>query len=388
MTHPDEEHKHMPRRWIGCPIEEDYFKPNRKEGKIQRKMASAKDRSKYKKTDQEKYLKNLERDQEVKLSKHEWLEGRVLSIMSQGIVVDWHNQKINCVLKGLLKKDKTQAKNLITVGDVVLFEKTSDTEGVIAQVKPRQTILSRADNLSRRKEQIIAANIDQVLITISVVNPPLKVPLVDRYIIAARKGRMAPVIVINKVDLLQEQEGYEQELIQKEQELYQEFIHAYAVAGIPVISVSVRQEIGLDALRQIMYHKTSVFSGQSGVGKSSLINAMTGLNLRIGEVVEKTKKGSHTTTTTQLLPLDCGGWCVDTPGIKSFGIWDLKNDEVESYFSEIHEYGLSCKFPDCTHTHEEDCAVMQALDREEISLLRYESYQALIESVGEKHRRR
>lgn len=159
-------------RWIRCPIEEEYLGQNRKEGKMRRKIASAKDRSKYKKTDQAKYLKSIEKDKKAKLNKQIWLEGRVLTIMPQGIMVDWQGEIVSCVLKGLLKKEKTHAKNLVAVGDFVLFEKTADGEGIIGHIKPRQTILSRADNLSRRKEQLIAVNIDQVIITVSVVHPP------------------------------------------------------------------------------------------------------------------------------------------------------------------------------------------------------------------------
>lgn len=369
-------------------LEEHYFGQNRKESKMERKRASSKDRSKYKKTDQEKYLKSLEKDRESKLAKQDWLEGRVLSVMPQGIVVDWNGERISCVIKGMLKKDKTQAKNLVVVGDFVLFEKVHEKEGIIAHVKPRKTILSRADNLSRRKEQLIAANIDQVLITVSTVNPPLKPPLVDRYIIATQKGGMEPIIVVNKVDLLEE--GIEDPgfLVEVEREIYQEFLTAYQQAGIKVIPVSTRTGFGIDHLKDAMRDKASVFSGQSGVGKSSLINAVTGLDLRVGETVERTKKGSHTTTTAHLLPLSFGGWCIDTPGIKSFGVWDLKKEEIEQYFSEIHECGLACKFLDCTHSHEQDCAVIQALEREEISPMRYESYQALVESVQAEHLRR
>jgi ribosome biogenesis GTPase len=115
---------------------------------------------------------------------------------------------------------------------------------------------------------------------------------------------------------------------------------------------------------------------------------VTGLDLRVGETVERTKKGSHTTTTTQLIPLEFGGWCVDTPGIKSFGVWDLDRDEVEGYFPEIHECGLDCKFPDCTHSHEEHCAVQQAVEEGRISFVRYMSYQVLMETINEKHVRR
>lgn len=383
------EHDHsLPRRWIRCSVEEEYLGQNRKEGKMKRKMAIAKDRSKYKKTDQEKYLKSVEKDKKAKLGKQDWLEGRVLSIMPQGIIVDWQGEIISCVLKGLLKKEKTHAKNLVAVGDFVLFEKTAEGEGIIGHVKPRRTILSRADNLSRRKEQLIAVNIDQVIITASVVNPPFKSFIIDRYIIATRKGGMEPLIVINKIDLLEDNEDYDPILLEVERELYQEALRAYAAAGIPLISVSAVQGKGMDDLKQAMRDKSSVFSGPSGVGKSSLINGITGLDLRIGEIVEKTKKGAHTTSTTQLIPLEFGGWCVDTPGIKSFGVWDLDREEVEGYFSEIHDYGLHCKFANCTHTHEEQCAVQNALEEGKLSPLRFASYQALKQSAGEEHVRR
>lgn len=375
-------------RWIGCSIEEQYLGEDRKEGKKQRKRAMAKDRSKYKKTDQEKYLKSLGEHQESKLGKQAWLEGRVLSIIPQGILVDREGEKIICSLKGVLKKDKTHAKNLVAVGDFVLFEKISEGEGIIGQVKPRRTILSRADNLSRRKEQLIAVNIDQVIITVSVVNPPLKFAIIDRYIIATRKGGMEPLIVINKLDLLENLQEQDALFIEQEQAIYEEAVQAYAIAGVPLLGISTVQGTGIEELKQAMRDKASVFSGPSGVGKSSLINAVTGLDLRVGDVVERTKKGSHTTTTTQLIPLDFGGWCIDTPGIKSFGVWDLKREEVEGYFPEIHEYGLNCKFMDCTHTHEEQCAVQDALEEGELSPLRYDSYQALRQSVGEEHVRR
>lgn len=370
-------------------LEEEFLKRTRKETKVQRKMISAKDRSKFKKTDREKYFKSVAEEREAKLAKHQLLEGRVISINPQAIIVDWNGLRINCILKGLLKKEKMQLKNLVTVGDFVLFEKKSESEGVIAQIKPRETALSRADNLSRRKEQLIAANVEQVLITASVVNPPLKPSLIDRYIIATRKGGMDPIVVINKIDLFQNPpQDEDPDLIEREKMIYDELLEAYESAGIPVIVLSSFTKEGIDQLRQVMRNKTSVFSGQSGVGKSSLINCLTGLNLRVREIVEKTKKGAHTTSVAQLLPLDFGGWCVDTPGVKSFGIWDLKKDEIEGYFDEIRSLKMGCKFQDCTHTHEEQCAVLRALEKGELSPLRYESYQALMESVSKEHLRR
>ncbi len=377
----------LPKRWIADDLEDEYFKENRKSSKIERKLATSKDRSKYKKTDKEKFTKSEDLHKNIKIKREDLLKGRVVSIVSEGIIVEHEHKVVVCTLRGLLKKHKTSYKNLVTVGDNVLFEKTDSGEGLIAHVEPRKSVLSRADNLSRRKEQLIAANIDQVLITASVVEPRIKLPLIDRYIIAARKGNMEPIVVINKIDLLEDL-SVDPIIADIEKQLYEEILAAYAAVQIPVVSVSVFTDEGLEDLKLIMKDKTSVFSGQSGVGKSSLINAVAGHELDVGDVVDKTKKGSHTTSTAKLLPLEFGGWCIDTPGIKSFGVWDLKKDEVESYFSEIHEHGQYCKYPNCSHRHEAGCAVGLAVEKEQISALRYESYLALIDSISQEHLRR
>lgn len=383
MRNPnDDNQRTLPRRWVGCSIEEEYFGDERKSLKMDRKIATAKDRSKYKKTDRGKVKKRGS-----KVDKTGLLRGRVLSITPQGIVVDSAGENFICSLRGVLKKEKSQLKNLVVVGDWVLFERSAGNEGFIAQIEPRQTILSRADNLSRRKEQLIAANIDQVMITVSVVAPPLKPFLVDRYIIAARMGGMTPIIVVNKIDLLDDPEQ-DPVLLEQERSLYEEFLKAYVAAGITVIVTSASREQGMSALQQLMQDKASVFSGQSGVGKSSLINALTDLELKVGDIVVKTGKGAQTTTTTNLLPLPFGGWCIDTPGIKSFGLWDLKKEEIEQYFSEIYTCGRNCRYPDCNHLEEQDCAVLAAVETGEISPLRYQSFQYLIESVSRKHLRR
>lgn len=288
------------KRWAGCPIEEHYLGERRKEGRQERKRVEARDRSKYKKTDQGKHQELFDA---AALAQQGLRRARVISIMSQGIVIFDKDQQWICELRGVLKKEKTMQKNLVAVGDYVWFEEITPGEGAIAAVEPRETILSRADNLSRRKEQVIATNIDQVLITVSVVDPPLKAALIDRYIIATCKGGMNPVIVINKIELL---EGADT-TVEDQKWLYEECLKAYAQAGIPIVSVSATTGEGLDQLRDHMRDRSSVFSGQSGVGKSSLINAMTGLDLRIGETVARTRKGSHTTTSTTLIPLSFGG---------------------------------------------------------------------------------
>lgn len=357
--------------------EEDYFPKDRKAGRAERKRLSAKDRSKYKKTDQKQRKRQAE---ELRQGLEGLERGRVLSISPEGIEVDISEGTLLCSLRGLLKKERSTAKNLVTVGDFVLYEQISPEEGAIAHVEPRKSVLSRADNLSRKKEQLIAANIDQVLITVSVVIPPLKPTLIDRYIIAARKGGMEPVIVVNKIDLLPDHP--------EEKELYDTMLAAYQGLNVPIISVSATTGEGLDLLKEAMQDKASVFSGQSGVGKSSLINATTGLNLLIGDVVEKTRKGAHTTTQARLLRLTFGGWCIDTPGIKSFGLWDLHPSEIEQYYSEINSWGEGCKYPNCSHLQEPGCVVIKAVEDGEISPLRYASYQHLMDTIAKEHKKR
>jgi len=376
--------KYQQGRWVGCDQEQQYFGDERKVSKVERKKRQAQDRSKYKKSDQQKQAKE---DPSSNIVAEGKLRGRVLSIQSRGILVENESKEYLCTLRGALKKEKSSFKNLITVGDFVHFELLADQEGVIAAIEPRHSILSRADNLSRRKQQLIAANIDQVLITVSVITPLLKPPLVDRYIIAAMKGKMAPVVLVNKIDLLEKNTTDDPRFLEQS-ELYKAFIEAYAQSAIPVIAISVETGEGMEQLRAVMKDKASVFSGQSGVGKSSLINKITNLNLPVGETVAQTRKGAHTTTTAQLIPLEFGGWCIDTPGIKSFGVWDLQADEIEGYYEEIHQRGLTCKFPNCTHTHESDCAVKTAVESGEIAPLRYSSYLSLLETVDDVHKRR
>jgi ribosome biogenesis GTPase / thiamine phosphate phosphatase len=367
--------------------EEFHSKEDRKMHRKERKMASAKDRSKFKKSDQDQIKKR----QPAPLSQEEkegMRRGRVLAIRPEGIVVDSDDKLFFCSLKGSLKQDKNRIKNLVAVGDFVQFI-PHQNQGSILLIEERTSILSRADNLSRNKEQLIAVNIDQVLITTSVVLPPLKTSLIDRYIIAARKGNMEPVIVVNKIDLLQNPPPQiSSEDLEEEKRLYEEFIQIYQKLHIPIFPVSSATGEGIDALKKAMANKSSVFSGQSGVGKSSLINAALGTSFLVGEIVGKTQKGSHTTTASHLIPLEGGGFCIDTPGIKSFGLWELEKEEIQAYFSEILHYGRGCKYPDCSHLQEPDCAVQKAVEESHISPLRFASYCTLMKSLSEEHRHR
>lgn len=362
--------------------EESFYKEDKRAFKKERKAAAKRDRSKFKKTDRKKLLSSKAIHNSTKRGRERLEKGRVVTITSKGIHIKAaEGQEIVCSLKGLLKKIKTEDKNLIAVGDFVLFERSSPLEGQIVHIEPRMSILSRADNLSRRKQQLIAVNVDQVLITASLVEPELKPFLIDRYLIAASKGGMKGIILLNKIDLLPKAS-------QQEKALYKEFVRAYRAAGCEVLSLSSETGEGLCRLREVMKGKTSVFSGQSGVGKTSLINLMTGLSMRTREIVGKTGKGAHTTTHARLIELEEGGFCIDTPGIKSFGVWNLSQKELEGYFPDIQDVGRKCHFPDCTHTHEEDCEVQQALARGEIAQVRYDSYCLLMESLGEEHLRR
>lgn len=340
-------------------FEEDFHSRDRKESRKNRKHAQETDRSKYKKTDQ------MEK-KEVSIDPT-WKKGRVVSISGEGAWIDQEGGRILASLKGLLKKEKGQVKNILAVGDFVWFT----PEHSIAHIEERYSFLARTD-ISGKKEQLIAVNVDQAIIVISIVNPQLKPALIDRYLIAAEKGNIHPIIVVNKIDLLDDAD-------ESERKLYSDFIEAYEKIGIPLLSISANTGVGIDALKALLKDKVSVFSGQSGVGKSSLINIAFGLNLKIGELAHKTAKGTHTTTTSQLIPLPEGGFCVDTPGVRSFGIWKLTREEVMAHFADLAKVG--CKYPDCRHINEPECGVLKGIETGKISLLRYESYRTLLDEA-------
>ncbi|MGD2169214.1 MAG: ribosome small subunit-dependent GTPase A [Chlamydiota bacterium] len=345
--------------------EEDFFAKHRKDTKKQKKYYQSKDRSKYKKTNLEKKVTEKPLPKEAK-------KARVLSITGEKVVLDFQGKEYLATLKGSLKKEKTKNKNLIAVGDFVWFV-FSDLEGQIIKIDPRIAELARVD-VSGKKKQLIAVNIEQIFITVSIVMPNLKPHLVDRFLISSKKGNMHPIVLINKVDLLEDAE-------KKEKELFNDFVASYEKVFVPILTISVTKNKGIDRLKQFMKNKSSVFAGQSGVGKSSLINATTSHNLRVGSIVQKTYKGSHTTTKAVLLPLKEGGFCIDTPGIKSFGVWDLKKQDIIDHFWEIKEEGVNCHFPNCTHIDEPKCNVKEAVDTGKISSLRFASYHSLMKEV-------
>jgi ribosome biogenesis GTPase / thiamine phosphate phosphatase len=354
-------------------LEEQHLPRDSKEWRKERRRARATDRSQEKKSDRNQRAK---RPTVAETEIGQLPMGRVLSVTAQSYEVDTDGETLLCVLRRTHLQARRRAKGLVTVGDLVFFSRTLPGEGVIEGIAERYSLLTRSDSLQARRQHFLAANIDQVLATASLGSPPLKPALIDRYIIAALKGNMQPVVVINKVDL-----GQPGELAP--------LVALYETLGYSVVAVSVRTGQGLDHLRQVMRNKASVFAGQSGVGKSSLINAVTGLSLPVGELVAKTRKGTHTTTRSRLIRLPAGGWCIDTPGIRSFGLWELSREEVARFFPELEKLRPHCQFPNCSHSHEPNCAVIEALEQGEISPLRYESYLTLLEeSTADRHRRR
>jgi ribosome biogenesis GTPase len=262
---------------------------------------------------------------------------------------------------------------VVTTGDRVWVRPaaagTGPDEGLIERVEPRHGVLTRA---SRRREHVLVANVDQLAIVISLVEPDLKVHLIDRYVASALKGGLAPVLCLNKADLVDPAD-------------LQPLVGAYSQLGVPTVLTSARTGLGVARLRELLRGRATVFSGQSGVGKSSLLNAVEPeLGLRVREVSESTQKGRHTTTTAELIRLGSGGWVVDTPGVRQLQLWDTRPEEVEGYFSDLRPFVPLCGFPDCTHTHEANCAVKTAVARRLISERRYQSYLGLFHGVAEE----
>jgi ribosome biogenesis GTPase / thiamine phosphate phosphatase len=289
--------------------------------------------------------------------------GRVLTVFGLiSMVEDESGCVYQCSTRRLLKTLATDQRHVVAAGDRVLFrpvENSDPKEGCIERVEPRHGCICRA---VRGRQQILVANVDQLAIVTSALEPRLKPHLVDRMLVAAEKGGVRPLICINKVDLV-DHGGL------------QPLVGIYAQMGYEVLLVSAKSGFGIERLHRALAGRANVVVGQSGVGKSSLLNCIDpSFRLQVEPVSADTEKGKHTTTTARLLPLAGGGYVVDTPGVRQFQLWDVAVEEVAGYFRDLRPYVNLCRFPDCTHTHEDGCAVKDAVADGRLDERRYESY--------------
>jgi ribosome biogenesis GTPase len=255
----------------------------------------------------------------------------------------------------------------LAAGDRVIL--SADT---VETVLPRQSVLARPDPINKHLQRMIAANIDVVVHVVSVKSPPLRPRLIDRYLIAIQRGGAQPVLCVNKIDLVSDEE--------REAELAK--LAPYRDLDVPVIAVSTKSGEGLDALRREVEGKMAALVGHSGVGKSSILNAIDErLQLATGGL-HRRGTGRHTTTRATLYDFGVGTYLIDTPGIREFGLWDLDRESLRDYFPEFVEPSESCRFTNCSHVHEPDCEVKRRIEAGEINRARYETYARLYESLG------
>ena len=288
---------------------------------------------------------------------------------------DW--ELFPAVLRGKVRLERSGATNPVAVGDRVRYSlegtATEQHPAVIKEVLPRDNyIIRRSTNLSRQSH-VIAANLDQAVVIVSLYFPEVKLPFLDRILVTCEVYKVPVLIVLSKVDLYREQVP----------EQVEAFRHIYEGAGYPVLETSIPEGEGIDALRERCRGRVNLFSGESGVGKSSLIKALDpALDPKIGQISEAHLQGKHTTSLYEMYRLGSGGYVIDTPGLRGFGLVDLEKEEISKYFPEMLAVMDDCRFVPCTHTHEPDCAVKAAVDAGRISADRYNSYLGMLEEDG------
>ena len=288
-------------------------------------------------------------------------KGVVLRDEGNVVIVDLDGEETPCVVRKSLRRAVKRKGKAVVVGDNVEVEQSGDGVAVVA-VAPRRSRLSRPDPGMKRREQILVANIDAVLVVASAKRPDLEPRLIDRFLVAVESRDLEARIVVNKMDLDAAGDSAPT-------------IALYRGLGYAVFETSAETGDGIDALRAELKDRTTTLLGHSGVGKSSVANALDpSLRLRTGDVQEGTGKGTHTTTTVSLLRLPWGGYLVDTPGIREFGLWNLDPADVRFHFPEIAALLPDCRFSDCLHEHEPSCAVKAAVEKGAVSSPRYESY--------------
>jgi len=306
----------------------------------------------------------------------------------EGIVIkstgSWYQVRMadstiwNCRIKGKMRINDIKSTNPVAVGDHVEFEADKEAlTGIISTIRDRQNyIIRRSSNLSKQS-QILAANIDQALLMVTVNYPTTTRTFIDRFLASAEAYRIPVTIVFNKIDLL---DAAETEELQTLQNIYENI-------GYQTLALSAIDTESLEPIKALLCNKVSMISGHSGVGKSTLINQIEpSLVLKTGEISNAHQTGKHTTTFAEMHPLSFGGYIIDTPGIRGFGLFEIEKNELHHFFREIFAVSENCQYSNCTHIHEPGCAVMEAVNTGEIAASRYESYFSIYNGSDEKYR--
>ena len=306
--------------------------------------------------------------------------GKIFCFFMKGLVIkntgSWYGvltddgQLLECKVKGNFRIKGIRSTNPVAVGDRV----TVGEGNWIVDIEDRRNyIIRKSINLSKQSH-ILAANVDQALLVVTVVNPQTSTTFIDRFLASAEAYRVPVILVFNKTDLLDEDLRRYQEAL----------VHLYHTIGYTCLQISATTGSGIDDIRSLLEGKITLLSGNSGVGKSTLINRLVpDANLRTGEISDAHNTGQHTTTFSEMIPLESNGWVIDTPGIKGFGTFDMEPEELTSYFKEIFRFSKDCRFSNCTHTHEPGCAVLKALEDHYIAESRYQSYLSMLEDKSE-----
>lgn len=304
--------------------------------------------------------------------------------MEKGLVIkntgSWYHVKtdagtvVECKIKGTFRLQGIRTTNPIAVGDVVHFDQAGHAEGLINKIEERKNyIIRKSTNLSKHSH-IIAANLDQAFLIVTLKNPETSTVFIDRFLATAEAYRVPAKLIINKVDIYNDEDT----------EYLNALVLLYESIGYPCFSVSALTNQGVDEIRASLKDRITLFSGHSGVGKSTLVNAIDpALGARTNAISDYHHKGMHTTTFSEMFELQTGGYLVDTPGVKGFGTIDMKTEEISHYFPEIFGESMHCKFNNCTHVHEPGCAVLRAVEEHRISESRYKSYLSVLEDAKE-----